>query len=305
MLSYTLPIDPALLSSFLAVVELKTVSAAARALHLSQPAVTAQIRKLEEDLKTTLFLRSARGMEVTEQGKRFHGYARRIQNLVEEAIRDTLKGKEPSGNLIIGASTTIASYVLPSLLASYAKRYQNVSVNVVVGNTDEILKLVRDGDIPFGLVEGLSKAAQLRLEPFADDEIIAAAKPALAQKIRKLSDLTSVPIIWRESGSGTRAVVERALIRAGLPKRSLSYRFEMGGTEAIKGFVMAGMGIGFFSNCSIREEVARGSLLPIPLRELRVKRRFHWTLTGGTLTGPAASFFEFANLHRTEPVQSI
>ena len=162
--TYRLPIDPGLLSTFLAVADLKTVSAAARVLHLSQPAVTAQIRKLEGELGATLFLRSAKGMEATDQGKRFYIYARRVHELLEEAGQSVTHAKEATGTLHLGASSTVASDVLPRILAGYAERFPQVSIQVLVGNTEEILQAVRAGrDSPWigrGIISGLSIATR-------------------------------------------------------------------------------------------------------------------------------------------------
>lgn len=294
MHSYQPSIDSNLLSTFLAVVDFKTVSAASRALHLSQPAVTSQIRKLESEMKAQLFVRSVHGMETTEQGKRLCDYARRVHGLLEEASREVLKGQETQGTLVLAASTTIASYVLPPLLSAYSERNPKVSIQLTVGNTNEVLDKVRNRLVPLGLVEGLSKAAQLRLEPYVEDELVLAAAPRIAARIRRVSDIAAFPLIVREAGSGTRAVVERALKGAGLSKKMLSSPFELGGTETIKGALMLGMGVGFLSRWSIQNEVALGKLVPIPLKELSVKRYFHWTLPAGTLTGISASFWDFA-----------
>lgn len=295
--SFTMPWDPALLASFLAVAETRKVSAAAKVLHLSQPAVSAHIQTLERQLGTALFRRSVRGMELSDTGRRLVGHARRLHQLVDDVAADLGAAKEPSGHLVLAASTTLAAHVVPPLLAAFAARYPDVSIRMDVGNTEEILDRLRQGHVPLGIVEGLGRAAQVQLQPFVDDVILPVSAPSVAGRIRRAADLRRFPILWREVGSGTRAVLERALRRAGLTKQDIAVRYELGSTEAIKSAVMAGMGVGFLSEWSIRGEIAQHQLVPLPFTGLRIPRTFRWAIGAGALSGIAALFFEFANRH--------
>lgn len=295
--AYRLPWDPALLASFLAVADMRKVSAAARVLHLSQPAVSAHVQALERQLGTALFRRSVRGMEPTDAGRRLIDHARRIQGLVEDVAADLGAAREPAGRLVLAASTTLAGHVLPPLLAAFAERYAGVSIRMEVGNTEEILDRVRQGRVPLGIVEGLGRAPQVQLRPFVEDEIVPVSTPAVAGRIRRTADLRRFPILWREVGSGTRAVLERALLRAGLTKADIAVRYELGSTEAIKSAVIAGMGVGFLSQWSIRSEVAQHQLVPLPFAGLRIPRTFRWAIAAGASSGIAAVFYEFANRH--------
>ncbi len=121
--------------------------------------------------------------------------------------------------------------------------------------------------------------------------------PAIAARIRRVADLGQFPILWREVGSGTRAVLERALLKSGLTRRDVAVRYELGSSEAIKSAVMAGMGIGFLSRWSIRDEVALGKLFPLPFGSLRIPRTFHWAVPAGSLAGIPARFLDFATRH--------
>jgi DNA-binding transcriptional LysR family regulator len=290
-------IEPGLLATFIAVADRKSVSAAAEVMHLSQPAVTAQIKKLEDGLGASLFLRSVQGMRLTSKGAQLYSYARDIARLLAEAQSAVAEGNEPVGRLKMAASTTIASYVLPAALTAFCRTYPRIELELAVGNTEEVLQRVRDGLYPVGLVEGLPHAPQLRLKPFVDDELVlirgvGARAEEIGRKtksLRRARDLAAMPIIWREAGSGTRAVTERALRAAGVNPRKLSHEKVIGGTEGIKAAVAAGLGIAFVSRWSIQDELAHGQLAVIPLVDLTIPRTFHWALPAGALPSAASA----------------
>jgi DNA-binding transcriptional LysR family regulator len=290
---YAFTIDPDLLATFLTVADAGRVLAAAPALHLSQPAVTARIRRLERQAGAPLFLRSARGVSLTPAGRRLYETARRVHGLLEESVRGLSPAAEDSGPLELAASTTVAGQVLPPLLADFV-RARPGGVTLRVGNTEEVLGWVAEGRVPLGLVEGLARHAKARLEAFAEDEIVPCRAPGGPGAPRRPRDLAGATILWRERGSGTRAVVERALKRAGLPRAALRAAHELGSTEAIKGAVVAGLGVGFLSRWSIRAELALGRLEILPIPSLFVPRTFRWALPSGSLSGPALSFYRFA-----------
>ena len=271
------------------------ISSAARALHLSQPAVTAQIRKLEEALGAPLFLRSVRGVTPTEAGARLSGYARSIRRLLDEAAGEVAGVDDRSGPLVVAASTTIAAHVLPPLLAQFRAVHREVPLRVHVANTEEVIDEVRAGRIPLGLVEGHARASGIRLEPFQDDEIVPIVGRDAPFRVQRTRDLDAVPILWREAGSGTRAVVERALGKAGLRRRSARHLdIELGSTEAIVGGAVAGLGVAFVSRRSVRAHLAAGLVRIVPALDLVVSRTLHWALPAGALTGTAARFHALA-----------
>ncbi|MDE2293075.1 MAG: LysR family transcriptional regulator [Elusimicrobia bacterium] len=292
-LDYSLPFEPQLLAALLAVADLGSVSAAAHALHRSQPAVTAQLRRLEDQLGARLFTRRPRGMSLTAAGRAFLESARAAHESLGAAAKGLSREAEPEGCLELWASTTIASYVLPPLLARYAAERPRVAVRLEAVNTQEVLERLRSGGAALGLVEGHGRAPGLRLTPFIDDELIAVADPSFQPRAGGFAALKERPLLWRERGSGTRAVVERALREAGLA-RELPVRFELGGTEAIKAAAVAGLGIAFLSRWSIRRELALGLLRPVPGRGLALPRAFRWALAGGGLSGLARDFHDFA-----------
>jgi DNA-binding transcriptional LysR family regulator len=287
--------DPALLSTFLEVIETGRISAAAKSLHLSQPAVTAQVRRLEESLGAALFIRSAQGVTPTDAGRRLVRYARSVRDVIDQATADLAAEPELAGSLTVAASTTIAAHILPPLLAGFRALHREMAFKVHVVNTEHVIAEVRAGRVPLGLVEGHARAQGVRLEPFFDDEIVAIMGRDAPFRVERAQDLDQVPILWREAGAGTRAVVERALRRAGLGRRKARrLDIELGSTEAVIGGAMAGLGVAFVSRSSLRMHLASGVVRIVAAPHLTVRRTFRWTLPPGALTGTAARFYDYA-----------
>lgn len=290
-------LDPRRLETFRVVAQAGQISSAARLLNLSQPAVTSQIRLLEDEAGHPLFTRHLTGMRLTEHGALLLEYARKVRSLLEEASEAIQGEQEMAGDLRLGASTTAAAYIVPRMLQAFLRTHRPSSTTLDVGNTDEVLRWIREGRIALGLVEGLTRAPGFSLEPYLQDELVAVrpvgGPPALAA-VRKASDLPSVPLISREPGSGTRAVVEQAFRKARIPVQTKPSDLVVGDTETIKACVLAGLGIGFLSRWTIQRELANGSLEVIPLPDLRILRSFSWAHGSGGLSGLAAAFWRFA-----------
>ncbi|MFY0574882.1 LysR substrate-binding domain-containing protein [Cystobacter fuscus] len=290
-------LDPRRLETFRVVATTGQVSAASRLLHLSQPAVTAQVRQLERECGRPLLVRTARGVRPNEAGRVLLEYAQRLHHLLEEAATAVAGEEEVGGELALAASTTLASYVVPDLLASFLRVHRGVQVRLEVGNTEQVLAWVGEERVPLGLVEGHARAARIRLEHYLDDELIpvvAARAPAELMRVRTGKELHDVPVLWRESGSGSRAVLERALRQAGVRRGPQPGDLQLGSTEAIKGAVAAGLGVGFLSRWSIQDELASGRLRTLPMPDLRVKRAFSWVLPVDAPSGVAGRFLRHA-----------
>jgi DNA-binding transcriptional LysR family regulator len=290
----TRDLDPRRLETFRVVATLGKISLAARALYLSQPAVTAQIRRLEEECRAPLFLRTPRGVTLNERGRALLTYAQRLRGLLDEAAVAVLQETPRSGGeLVLAASTTISSYVLPGLLVGFCRTMPGASVRLDVGNTEQVLEAVKEGRVPLGLVEGHARAAGVRLTPFLADELLPTLGAEGAQ-VRTLRDLERIPIVWREPGSGTRAVVERALRKAGSPRRWRRGDLQFASTEAIKTAVALGAGLSFLSRVSMRRELLSGALRTVSLPGLRMPRAFSWVLPAAELAGVPGAFLRYA-----------
>ena len=298
------PMEPQLLATFLAVAESGGVQAAAQQLGRSQPAVTTRIQRLETTLGTVLFVRSARGMQLTPAGQTLLGYARQMQRLLDEASRALRTPTVFREKLVLAASTTIAAHVLPPILTRFQESYQPSGIVLQIGNTAEVLEWVRSGAILLGLVEGAERARAVHLEGFLQDEIIPVFAPKCPNRglleqiagIKDVTDLATIPFLRREAGSGTRRIIQQALNQAGIPERKLRHVHVIGETTAITQAVQAGLGIAFLSRCSIARELANGDLRPIlALATLQITRQFSWAQAGGGLPAWAETFKSFAN----------
>ncbi|WP_027777184.1 LysR family transcriptional regulator [Paraburkholderia caledonica] len=264
---------PDQLITFAAVAEHLNISRAAVALHLSQPAVSGQLRQLQDEFGEPLYQREGRGVRLTPAGEQLASYAARLRDTWRQAhaYRDALRGLE-QGTLRIGATTTPASYLLPYLIADFHRRYPEVALHTADGNTTEIVGAL--GSVDIALIEGPVGAdlpPDTAVHAWREDEIVAIMPRAHSLAAAAsgpgvdLAALGAEPLIVREAGSGVRQVVERAFARAGVPMR---VALEIAGVEGVKEAVRAGMGIGFVSAMSMRHEdgaLRVFSLSPEPL----------------------------------------
>jgi len=269
---------------------------AAEHLFLTQPAVTLQIKALEDDLGVRLFDRTGNRVSLTPQGSLLLGYAKKIAALVSEAEQE-LGGEDGkvSGELSLGASTTIAQYILPRLLGSFLDEHARVQFSLHSGNTSEIVQLLLDNKLSVGLIEGPARDRGIRTEPFMQDELVLIAPLTLKSDQLSREQLLASNLLMREHGSGSRRVVETALEKAGFRLKSFKKVMNLDSTEAIKSAVEAGLGIGFVSRWAISKEVELGALKVAEVKGLRIARDFSLiSRVGPELQGPAGAFRAFA-----------
>ena len=266
---------------------------AASELFITQPAVTKHVGELERQLGVALFLRRGGTISLTPEGERLLGYARRILSLygeLNEAFAPD--GAVPGGEIALGASTTLSQYVLPAVLSRFRKRYADIRVTVADGNTERIERLVADERIDVGLIEGY--------ETFMQDELVlvtSAGNRSLGRDGMCAADLTLVPLVIRETGSGTLDVVERALAAKGLSLRSLNIEMQLGSTESIKHYLYDSGAAAFLSVQAIREELRHGLLRVIGLSDLSVMRCFSFVSLRGRRSRLVDLFERFCVLH--------
>jgi len=265
------------LQVFHTVARLLSFTKAAESLHMTQPAVTFQVRQLEEYFNTRLFDRTHNRISLTEAGQRVYEYADRIFALyaeMENSVRD-LTG-EVSGVLLLGASTTIAEYMLPALLGDFKAKYPEVSIRLQVANTDGIVSMVENNVIDLGVVEAPVTNKNLVVETCRMDRMVLIVPPGhelASKKSVPINELTNYPYICREEGSGTREVMLESMNIAGANPADLNIVMELGSPEAVKGAVEAGMGISILSRATIDKEIKLGSLVAIEL-ENPIERPF-------------------------------
>ena len=257
------------LQVFQTVARLLSFTKAAEELHMTQPAVTFQVRQLEEQFNPRLFDRTHNRISLTEAGKRVHECAERIFELYAEmdnSVRE-LTG-DISGVLILGASTTIAEYMLPALLGDFKAKYPDITIRLKVANTDGIVSQVENNAIDLGVVEAPVNNKNLVVEECRTDHLVLIVPPAheLAKEdLVPIQRVADYPFICREEGSGTREVMIESMQDAGVSPADLNIAMELGSLEAIKGAVEAGMGVSILSNATIQKELKLGTLVAVQL----------------------------------------
>ncbi len=257
------------LQVFHTVARLLSFTKAAETLHMTQPAVTFQVRQLEEYFDTRLFDRTHNRISLTEAGALVYSYAIRIFELYDEMVNSVheMTG-EVGGALTIGASTTIAEYMLPALLGDFKAKYPEVNIHLKVSNTDGIVSMVENNIIDLGVVEAPVGNKNLVVEGCGPDQLVAIMPPAhpeAGRKSLKYTDLLKYPFICREEGSGTREVINEWLKNSSSNKEELNISMELGSPEAVKGAVEAGMGISVVSSVTVQKELKLGTLVAINL----------------------------------------
>jgi DNA-binding transcriptional LysR family regulator len=278
---------------FKAVFEEKSLTAAARRLRISQPAVSKQLAELEQTVGVVLVDRLPRGVQLTAAGEALERHARRIfvAELAAEAELAELMGLS-RGRLAIGASTTIGSYLLPRVLGLFHVAHPRIELEVEIGNTAAIQQAVLDGRVDVGLTEGLVASESLEVDVFTRDEmvvIVPVRHPWAGRTHVEAGALKEVPVIARERGSGSRAIVEAALAERGV---EIEFALSLGSTEAVKNAVAEGLGIGLVSRLSVALEVEVGRIAALPLHPRPILRDLHRIRLRGRNPSPATAQFQ-------------
>jgi len=264
---------------FYTVAEKGSFSAAAQALHMTQPAVTMQIQSLEDYFGTKLLHRSTKKIELSEAGRTLLPHAKRSVELVRQtdeamsAFTQMLQGR-----LQLGASLTIGEYVLPRMLGPFARQYPDISIVMKVMNTTQIMDDILKHQLNFGLIEAPVHHPDMIVEPVMQDELklIVPAGHALADRGEvELEDVLNYAFVLREKGSGTRQVMEDQLQKRNIDPQDINVVMELGSTGAVKSAVEAGVGITMLSPSSVQHELALGLVHIVDIRGLEFKRQFY------------------------------
>ncbi len=257
------------LQVFYTVAKQLSFTKAAELLFMTQPAVTFQVKQLEEHFNTRLFERSHGRISLTPAGELALDYAERILNLTQEmeARISELTG-QVSGPLLIGASTTIAEYMLPRLLGEFKQKHQETQARLTVANSETIENKVADHTLDIGLIEAPSHHPNLVTQVCCEDELVMICAPysALAKRSSVTpAQVVAQPYISREMGSGTRECIDDFFNGNGANLDEMNLVMELGSREAIKGAVAAGLGVAIVSSTTVAKELRLGELVAIPL----------------------------------------
>jgi DNA-binding transcriptional LysR family regulator len=269
---------------------------AAELLFLTQPAVSLQIKALEEDLGVRLFDRAAGKVSLTKQGAILFRHAQKLAGIAVEAVQELSANEvQLSGTFAIGVSTTIAQYVLPRFLAIFLAEHPRLQLSVRSANSDAIVRLLLDGKVSIGLIAGPAPQRGIHAETFMEDELVLIAPRDFEFGHVSHDQLTTSTLLLREPGSGSRRVVEAALKKAQLKLSLFKNVIELDSTEAIKSAAEAGLGIGFVSYCAIAKELELQVLKLVEVDGVRISRHYSVvSLSGPGPSGAAGAFQTFA-----------
>jgi DNA-binding transcriptional LysR family regulator len=296
--------DTRQLAAFCAVVERKSFSQAAERLGVTQPAVSLQIRSLEQRLGRQLLDRSGRRVEPTEAGLRLYASAQRLlaleENLLEELTDDE---GALTGTLELGASTGPGGTIVPLLLCEFQEAHPDVRVRLSVSDTQTVVDQVADRQLELGIVGAGRRHRGVVFEPFFRDEVVLAcpARHAFAGKTVSLDQLKNESLIVMQEGAGVRQVIEDELRKAGTRLRDLDVRMELGLQESVRSAVVAGHGVAFISRLAIEADLAAGRIATARVRGLDPVRQIFLARAGGrSETRAARAFIAYAQEHLPE-----
>lgn len=265
------------LAVFCKIAETGSFTKAGEALNLSQPAVSAQVRSLEEELGSRLFDRArSQKVTLTDAGQVLYHHARDLLHSTEEALRAVreLQGLV-RGQIVVGASSLAGEYLLPPLLVKFHQDYPGIELTLKVADTNSICGLVRRGEVELGIVGAEVVARELVFQSLVDDEMVLIVHPDhpwASQREASVADLKEETLLLPEATSGIRIVLVERLKHLGMPLRSISKTIELGTTEAIKAGVEHGLGVAVVPRRAVGKELNAGLVVPLIVQGLDLKR---------------------------------
>lgn len=271
---------------------------AAEELYITQPAVTKHIKELESYFKLPLFERNGNKVALTPAGQLLQKHTESLLELSRQLEYEISRLNEShKGRLNLGASTTIAQYVLPPILAKFRRIYKDVQLNMLNANTEQIEQALLRREIDLGIIEGESRRREIHYTPFTTDEIVlvSSIKNQLAKKEEiKVEDLKTIPLLMREPGSGTLEVVTHALKKFGMKLSGLNVEMYLASSEAIKTYLMHSECMAFISKHAVLKEVETNCLKIITIKKLTIHRKFFFITPQGPEAELPGVFMRFA-----------
>ncbi len=283
---------------FYSVATFSSFTKAAEEMFITQPAVTKNIKELESELGIRLFNRISNKITLTEAGKLLLHYTEHVLTLDKKFMFDlgVLKQKF-SGDLKLGASTTIGQYVLPPILAKFKMEQPEMELSLLNDNTQRIETALIEKILDLGIVEGNSKNSQLKYIPFIKDEIVAIAhssQPLFEKDEITLSEFKEIPLVLRELGSGSLEVITEKLRQKDVKLKDLNVVMHLGSTESIKTFLANSNSIGLISINAVSKEIANGEFKIIDIADFEIVRNFYFIHLHGVPSGFTEMFIQYA-----------
>lgn len=263
-------------------------SRAAETLYISQPAITKHIQSLEKHYKISLFERKGNTVSLTSEGKILLEYVVKGRELQRQLEFDISKQKDlqlAKGSLTLGTSTTISLYVIPPVFSAFHQQYPNIDLKLVNRNSENILKALLDHEIDLAITEGRNTITSVKYQFFLTDEVIpvcSAKSPLVKKKNISPEDLKTIPVALRERGSGTLSAVTEALQKCKISIADLQHKIVLGGTEALKNFLLDDVCLGFLPLRSVARQLKNGELFRLTIPGLQIHRAFYFMQRRGS-----------------------
>jgi DNA-binding transcriptional LysR family regulator len=265
------------LKVFTSVFKNKSFSRASEDLHLTQPTISNHIKALEDEFDCKLFDRLGRSIIPTREAEVLYSHSMEIiekANNLKEAIGQMKK--EPTGKLLVGASTIPGVYLMPQMMKEFQKRYPSISFQILISDSKGIIDSIARHELLLGIVGAKLGDENIKYISFVEDELIVVSSPSLIKKdMLTLEELIELPIVIREEGSGTRRETEKFLESKGLSFNNFKISGIFGSTDAVKQAVKTGLGISILSKFSVTDELKNNILGEIKLLDTQMKRRFY------------------------------
>ena len=269
------------LNIFCKVIELKSFSKAGKAIHLSQPTISSHIKDLEAHFDCRLIDRLSKEATATKAGELLYGYAKRMLTLRDETETALAEyNGKIRGRLVIGGSTIPGTYLMPQLIGDFKKKYPDVIVSLVIGDTDHIIESILNGSLELGIVGAKAETQKIIQKKLIEDEmrlIVPSDHRWAGEKRVSLKQLVSEPFILRERGSGTLKSLHQSLIGLGYSIESLKVIAELGSTQAICQGIKTGAGVSIISTLAVAEDLQAGKFSALEVDGLDLKRNFYLT----------------------------
>ncbi|MGN6419984.1 MAG: LysR substrate-binding domain-containing protein [Pseudobacter sp.] len=257
-------------------------SKAAEVLYISQPAITRHIQTLEKNYSTSLFERKGNAISLTSEGKLLLSYVMKARELQRQLTFDMSRQddlNQAKGSLTLGTSTTITLYVIPPVFSAFHQQHPNIELTLVNRNSENILKALLDHEIDLGITEGKKQLNSVKYQFFISDEVVpvcSARSSLVKRKTIQPEELKQIPVALRERGSGTLQAVTEALQKCKMSIADIRHKIVLGGTEALKNFLLDDTCVGFLPLRSVVKQLKNGELVKLNIPGMSIQRAFYF-----------------------------
>ncbi|MFA6807697.1 MAG: LysR family transcriptional regulator [Eubacteriales bacterium] len=282
------------LKTFYTSINENSISKAAKILHMSQPGVSIQLQALEKELGFLLLIRSNKGVELTDAGRIVYDYAVSLLSIQKNIHHDLDSLKNNVQEMVVSSCTTVGSYALPCSLYTFKNKNPNIKILLDITNSKNVITNLLNNNTKIGIIHGNPKVNDIYTEKITSSHLYLVCKNVNNNISVTLEQLTKLPLIVREKGSGTRQCIEENLIKENLDLNQMNIVLELCSTEAIKSAVLSGKGFAFLPELSIKQELATKSLKIITIEDKKFESHFYLAyLKEKPPKGPEKCFFDF------------